>query len=99
SAYSHTTSILGGTGQGFNSPAVIVRTGLSASTSATVCNTGTGALTMGFWQNKNGQGIITGGVSTGGVCNSGTFLRSFAPFQDLSATATCAQVGSYVTNI
>jgi hypothetical protein len=31
----------------------------------------TGALTMGFWQNKNGQGIITGGASTDGVCNSG----------------------------
>jgi hypothetical protein len=54
---------------------------------------------MGFWQNKNGQGIITGGASTGGVCNSGTFLRTYKPFQDLSATATCTQVAAYVTNI
>ncbi len=59
----------------------------------------TGALTMGFWQNKNGQGIITGGVSTAGVCNSGTWLRQYLPFQDLSNAATCAQVGTYVTNI
>jgi len=59
----------------------------------------TGALTMGFWQNKNGQGIITGGAATAGVCNSGTWLRQYAPFQDLSATATCAQVGTYVTNV
>jgi hypothetical protein len=59
----------------------------------------TGALTMGFWQNKNGQGIITGGASTSGVCKSGTWLRQYAPFQDLSATATCSQVGTYVTNI
>src|SRR5207247_4953223 len=65
----------------------------------TVCNTATGALTMGFWQNKNGQGIITGGFSTAGVCNSSAFLRTFNPFQDLPATATCAQVGTYVTNI
>ena len=54
---------------------------------------------MGFWQNKNGQGIITGGASLSGVCKSGTWLRQYAPFQDLSATATCAQVASYVTTV
>jgi hypothetical protein len=59
----------------------------------------TGALTMGFWQNKNGQGILTGGSSTSGVCNSGTWLRRFAPYQDLSPTATCGQVAAYVTSI
>lgn len=57
-----------------------------------------GALTMGFWQNKNGQGIITGQAKTG-TCPSATWLRQFAPFQDLSSSATCAQVGSYVTNV
>src|SRR5215469_9856505 len=62
---------------------------------ATITQTGP----MGFWQNKNGQGIITGGSSTGGVCNSATWLRQYAPFQDLSASATCAQVGTYVTNV
>ena len=59
----------------------------------------TGALTIGFWQNKNGQGIIKAGAATSGVCNSGTWLRQYAPFQDLSATATCNQVATYVTNV
>jgi hypothetical protein len=59
----------------------------------------TGAKTIGFWQNKNGQAIITGGTSTLNVCNSGTWLRSFEPFKDLSATATCSQVGTYATNV
>lgn len=59
----------------------------------------TGALTMGYWQNNNGQGIIKAGASTAGVCNSGTWLRQYAPFQDLSATATCTQVATYVYNM
>src|SRR5215468_10778653 len=62
---------------------------------ATITQTGP----MGFWQNKNGQGIITGGASTGGVCNSGTWLRQFNPFQDLSATASCSAVATYVSTI
>jgi hypothetical protein len=72
----------------------------SASQTVTVCGPAkTGALTMGFWQNKNGQGIITGGSSTASVCNSATWLRQYAPFQDLSATATCAQTATYVYNV
>ena len=71
----------------------------SAGQTVTVCGPAAGGLTMGFWQNKNGQAIITGGASVSNVCKSGTWLRQFAPFQDLSATATCAQVGTYVTNI
>jgi hypothetical protein len=72
----------------------------SASQTVTVCGPAkTGALTMGFWQNKNGQAIITSGASTSGVCNSATWLRQYAPFQDLSATATCAQTATYVFNI
>jgi len=73
----------------------------SASKTVTVCRVPavTGALTIGFWQNKNGQGIITSGAATGGICNSGTWLRQFAPYQDLSATATCAQVAAYATNV
>src|SRR5207247_3224386 len=72
--------------------AVIFETGQSDSKTVEVCGPArTGALTMGFWQNKNGQKIITSGSSSGGVCNSGTWLRLYAPFQDLSATATCVQ--------
>jgi hypothetical protein len=59
----------------------------------------TGGLTMGFWQNKNGQAIITGSASTSGVCNLATWLRQYAPFQDLSATAKCSAAGSYVTSV
>ena len=71
----------------------------SAGQTVTVCGPArTGALTMGFWQNKNGQGIITGQAKTG-VCPSGTWLRQYAPFQDLSSTATCSGVATYVYNI
>jgi hypothetical protein len=49
-----------------------------------VCNERSGALTMGFWRNKNGQAIITAGAATKTVCNSATWLRQYAPFQDLS---------------
>lgn len=73
--------------------------GQSSSQTAYACNTTTGARTIGFWQNKNGQGIITGGASTAGVCNAATWLRQFAPFQDLAATATCRTVASYATTI
>ena len=75
------------------------RTTGSASKSVTVCGAVKGGLTIGFWQNKNGQSIITGGASTGGICNSGTWLRQYAPFQDLSSTANCNAVATYVTNI
>ena len=54
---------------------------------------------MGFWQNRNGQNIIKSGASTGGVCNSGTWLRQYPPYQDLSASATCNQVATYVYNV
>ncbi len=98
--YSHTVNVPTFNCVTYNNTAKIVETGQSASASVKVCGPAkTGALTMGFWQNKNGQGIITGGASTGGVCNSGTWLRQYAPFQDLSATATCTQVATYVFNI
>jgi hypothetical protein len=72
----------------------------SASQTVTVCGPAkTGALTMGFWQNPNGQSIISTGPSTSGVCNSGTWLRQYAPYQDLSATAKCSAVASYVYKV
>ena len=84
----------------FTNTAVIVETGQSGSQTVEICGPArTGALTIGFWQNKNGQAIINGGSSTAGVCNSGTWLRGYAPFQDLSATANCASVAAYVTNV
>ncbi|TMD91582.1 MAG: hypothetical protein E6I73_03965 [Chloroflexi bacterium] len=80
--------------------AKIVETQQTADASVKVCGPiRTGALTIGFWQNKNGQAIINGCASTAGVCNSGTWLRQFASFQDLSVTATCAQVAAYFTGV
>jgi hypothetical protein len=79
-------------------------TGATGSSSANVvvhvvCKQNSGALTKGFWRNKNGQAIVAGGSSTGGVCNSATWLRQYAPFKDLSATATCAGVNAYAGTI
>jgi hypothetical protein len=98
--YTHTIAIPSFNCKTYTNIATIVETSQVASATVTVCGPlQTGALTMGFWQNKNGQAIISGGASTLGVCNSGTWLRQFAPFQDLSTTATCAQVAAYFTNI
>jgi hypothetical protein len=96
--YAHTLTPNPGQCVSKDNTAVINETGASASASVKACNTKTGALTIGFWQNKNGQGYITGQAKTG-VCPSATWLRGYAPFQDLSSTATCAQVGTYVTNV
>jgi len=68
----------------------------NSSVAAKVCRipASTGALTMGFWQNSNGQGLIKT------YCNGTalrTFLLSFAPFQDLSASASCTDIASYVS--
>ncbi len=72
----------------------------SDSKRVTVCGPArTGALTMGFWQNQNGQGIISSGASTAGACNSATRLRRYPPFQDLSATASCSQAATYVDSV
>ncbi|HEU5255779.1 MAG TPA: hypothetical protein VFU28_07305, partial [Vicinamibacterales bacterium] len=97
--YSRTQTPAAGKCTTENNTATITETGQNSSASATACNMKTGALTIGYWQNKNGQAIITGGASTSGVCNSGTFLRQFAPFQDLSPTANCNQVNTYVQGI
>lgn len=59
----------------------------------------TGALSIGFWRNKNGQAFITSGASSNGTCNSGIWLQQYTPYQDLSKTATCSQVGTYVINL
>jgi uncharacterized repeat protein (TIGR01451 family) len=73
---------------------------VQASASTTVrCPINTGAKTIGFWQNKNGQGIITKAGAVSGVCKLTPWLRQFKPFQDLSASASCKAVATYVTNV
>jgi hypothetical protein len=68
-----------------NNTATITETGDHASASVKNCNSG--ALTMGFWQNKNGQAIIKNYSGTN--CQAlATWLNQFHPFSDLTAT-TC----------
>jgi hypothetical protein len=84
----------------YTNTAKIVETGQTASQSVTVCGPlNTGAKTIGYWQNKNGQDLIKKVGAVSGVCKLTPWLRQFAPFQDLSATASCNTVASYVTNI
>jgi hypothetical protein len=100
--YSQTVNVPANDCVTYSNRATITETTQYDTATVEVCGPAkTGALTIGYWQNKNGQGIITGGASHGSpaVCNSGTWLRTFAPFQDLGATANCAAVATYVTNI
>jgi uncharacterized membrane protein YeaQ/YmgE (transglycosylase-associated protein family) len=71
----------------------------SDSVRVTVCGAVAGGLTMGFWQNKNGQGIITNYCAGLAGTSLRTFLRTYNPYMDLGSTATCAQIATYVTNI
>jgi len=75
--------------QAVNNTATIVQTGQSASASVKNCNSG--ALTMGFWQNKNGQGIISAADQT----KLGNWLRQYHPFSDAPSTG----LATYVYNI
>ncbi len=78
--------------QTYPNTATIVQTGQTSSQSVTVCGPAhTGALTMGFWQNKNGQGIISGSNQA----LLGAWLRQFHPFSDAPSTG----LASYVYNI
>ncbi len=75
-------------------------TTLTSSETITLCTSiKSGAKSAGFWALYQGRGLILHGASTAVVCNAGTWLRNDAPFQDLSPTASCAQVQSYVTGV
>jgi hypothetical protein len=58
-----------------------------------------GALTMGFWQNKNGQEIIKKSGPSTGTCSLTSWLLQFNPFKDLPTGSTCKQVAEYVNNV
>ncbi len=97
--FTYSRSLTAGSGcQDHVNTAKIVQTSQSAAQSVRVCGTAitskSGALSKGFWQNKNGQGIIRsycGGTSGTSLY---TYLRRFAPFQDLS-DAGCAGIAGY----
>lgn len=71
----------------------------AADASVRACGDVTGGLTIGFWQNKNGQKLITTASSTSGVCSLTSMLRAYAPLRDLGPTSSCSRVGTYVTNV
>ena len=68
-----------------------------ASATVRVCGSlKTGALTIGFWQNKNGQDII-GKYCLGGPQTLQAFLTGYNPFKD--APYSCSNLQKYVTDI
>ncbi|MDP9263797.1 MAG: hypothetical protein M3O85_05695 [Acidobacteriota bacterium] len=90
--YAHTIAVPAFNCLSYTNTAVIVQTEQSASQTVTVCGPlKTGALTMGFWQNNNGQGIIKAANQT----NLGNWLRAYHPFSNAPSTGLAA----YVYNI
>lgn len=87
-----------GTCKAFANTATIAGTQQSASQTAYACNTLTGARTIGFWQNKNGQSLITGAGANGGVCKVTPWLRQFTAFQDLTVTS-CSGAADFATKV
>lgn len=81
----------GGRCAAFDNTAAIVETGDTDSQSVTVCNTAAGGLTIGFWQNRNGQNVIKAANQDA----LRAFLTQYAPFQDLGTQV----IATYVTNV
>jgi hypothetical protein len=74
----------------------------SATTSGATCGptttSGNAALTIGFWQNKNGQGIVKAYCGGTSGTTLAAFLTAYNPFQDMTATA-CNGEATYVYNV
>jgi hypothetical protein len=82
----------------YNNTAQITGGSASSPVTVTVCNTNTGALTMGFWKNTNGQKVITSYCGGASGTSLMAYLSSFNPFMDDTAT-TCAQEATYVAGV
>ena len=75
-------------------------TSLTSSETITLCTSiKTGAKSAGYWGLYQGKTVILKSAATAGVCNVGTWLLNDAPFQDLSPTASCSQVQTYVSGV
>ncbi len=96
--YSRTVSVPRNGCFTYNNTATIVETDQTAGASVQVCGPVTGGLTMGFWQNKNGQGIIKSYCGGTSGTSLAAYLEGFAPFQDFSGTS-CSDVASYVYTV
>jgi hypothetical protein len=98
--YSRTIAVPSFDCKEYTNTAKIVETGQTDSKTVKVCGPrNLGGKTIGFWSNKNGQDIIKKAGAVGGICKLTPFLRQYAPFQDLSATASCTTVNTYVQNV
>ena len=93
--YKKTVTATGGSCTTVNNTATFITNTTSTTGSDSqkveLCNEATGALTMGFWQNKNGQGIISAASQTA----LGAWLRQYHPFSD----APSSGLATYVYNI
>jgi len=78
----------------YNNTAQITGGSSSNQVTVTVCNTNTGALTMGFWKNNNGQKLINGANQA----NLATFLTSYNPFKDYPQKSG-QSIASYVSTV
>ena len=56
------------------------------SVTVTRASIATGAKTIGFWQNKNGEGIIKSYCAGTSGTTLRTFLMTYNPFKDLTGT-------------
>ncbi len=93
--YTRTLSVPASGCTAYPNTATIVQTGQSASASVQACGSSLiGGLYMDFWEDADGLQIISNQAKTG-VCPATAWLRTYAPFQDLSAWATCRQVAAY----
>jgi hypothetical protein len=68
----------------------------SAQASVRLCPAVNG-LTIGYWQNKNGQGTINGGTPAGTCQLLYAYLTQFNPFTDLTSN-TCGTSAGYTQN-
>lgn len=83
----------------YNNTAQITGGSSSTQVTVTVCNIGTGALTMGFWKNPNGQAVITKYCAPSGGTSLYTFLTQYNPFRDDTSTTKCSDQATYVYNV
>jgi hypothetical protein len=90
--YSRTVSVPTSNCLKYTNTARIYETGQTATATIEVCGPAkTGGLTMGYWNNKNGQAIISGATQSA----LGTWLRAYHPFSAAPSTG----LSSYVSRI
>lgn len=71
----------------------------SDSLTVTICGpVKTGARTIGFWKNSNGNGLISGYCAPAGKTTLAAYLASLAPFADATGKS-CSQLVTYVNGI